>query len=170
RLEVTNGGTIPDRGLFGVFLAGGQRDKTGRHSRRVGELDEEMVYESRVGDVFVLGANLVRYLAGQREATGYVPDDRTLVMERFRDELGDWRLVLHSPFGARVHAPWALAIAARLRARYGGMDVQALHTHGGIVIRVPDADEPPPAGIALLDPDEIEQLGTDELRASAPPP
>src|SRR6266516_3042571 len=112
-------------------------------------------------------ANLVRYLAGQREATGYVPDDRTLVMERFRDELGDWRLVLHSPFGARVHAPWALAIAARLRERYGGMDVQALHTDDGIVIRVPDADEPPPAGIAEFDADELEPLITAELGGSA---
>ena len=240
RLAVTNGGTIPDRGLFGVFLAGGQRDRSGRHSRRVGELDEEMVYESRVGDVFVLGAsswrieditadqvlvspapgqpgrlpfwhgdapgrpaelgraigqycreigavspenaterlrrdglddlaaaNLIRYLADQREATGYLPDDKTLVMERFRDELGDWRLVLHSPYGARVHAPWALAIAARLRDRYQGMDVQALHTDDGIVIRVPDADDPPPAGIAVLDPDELEQLVTAELGASA---
>ena len=240
RLAVTSGGTIPDRGLFGVFLAGGQRDRSGRHSRRVGELDEEMVYESRVGDVFVLGAsswrieditadqvlvspapgqpgrlpfwhgdapgrqaelgraigqycrelaeasprdaaerlrrdgldelaaaNLVRYLAAQREATGYLPDDKTLVMERFRDELGDWRLVLHSPYGARLHAPWALAIAARLRDRYPGMDVQALHTDDGIVIRVPDADEPPPAGIAALDPDEVEQLVTAELGSSA---
>ena len=240
RLAVTNGGTIPDRGLFGVFLAGGERDRTGRHSRRVGELDEEMVYESRVGDVFVLGAsswrieditadqvlvspapgqpgklpfwhgdapgrpvelgaaigaycrelgaasapeaarrlagdgldelaagNLVAYLGGQREATGYLPDDRTLVLERFRDELGDWRLVLHSPFGARVHAPWALAIAARLRERYGGMDVQAMHTDDGIVIRVPDADDPPPAGIAMLDPDEVEKLVTAELGSSA---
>jgi ATP-dependent Lhr-like helicase len=240
RLAVTNGGTIPDRGLFGVFLAGRQRDKSGRHSRRVGELDEEMVYESRVGDVFVLGAsswrieditadqvlvspapgqpgklpfwhgdapgrpaelgaaigrycrelgaaspqdateqlrgqgldelaaaNLVAYLTAQRDATGYLPDDRTLVLERFRDELGDWRLVLHSPYGARVHAPWALAIAARLRERYGAMDVQALHTDDGIVIRVPDAGDPPPAGIAILDPDEVEQLVTAELGASA---
>jgi len=240
RMAVTNGGTIPDRGLFGVFLAGGQRDRSGRHSRRVGELDEEMVYESRVGDVFVLGAsswrieditadqvlvspapgqpgklpfwhgdapgrpaelgaaigaycrelgaaspqdatarlrgdgldelaasNLLAYLAGQREATGYVPDDRTLVMERFRDELGDWRLILHSPYGAKVHAPWALAIAARLRERYGGMNVQALHTDDGIVIRVPDADDPPPSGIAMLDPDEVEQLVTAELGTSA---
>ncbi len=238
RLAVTNGGTIPDRGLFGVFLAGG--DRSGRHSRRVGELDEEMVYESRVGDVFVLGAsswrieditadqvlvspapgqpgrlpfwhgdapgrqaelgraigqycrelgaagaeqaqerlrrdgldelaaaNLIRYLTAQREATGYLPDDKTLVMERFRDELGDWRLVLHSPYGARLHAPWALAIAARLRERYQGMDVQALHTDDGIVIRVPDADDPPPAGIAALDPDEVEQVVTAELGASA---
>jgi ATP-dependent Lhr-like helicase len=240
RLAISNGGTIPDRGLFGVFLAGAQPDGSGRHSRRVGELDEEMVYESRVGDVFVLGAtswrieditadqvlvtpapgqpgrlpfwhgdapgrpaelgaaigafcrelgalpeeqatvrleadgldqlaaaNLISYLAEQRRATGYVPDDRTLVFERFRDELGDWRLVLHSPFGAQVHAPWALAIASRLRERYGGMDVQALHTDDGIVIRVPDADDPPPAGIAMLDPDEVEQLVTSELGSSA---
>ena len=236
RLAVTSGGTIPDRGLFGVFLA----SDTSRQPRRVGELDEEMVYESRVGDVFVLGAsswrieditpdrvlvtpapgqpgrlpfwhgdtpgrpaelgraigaacrslasspeadamaalgragldelaarNLLRYLADQRTATGYVPDDRTLVVERFRDELGDWRVVLHSPYGDRVHAPWALAIAARLRERYGGMDVQALHTDDGILIRVPDSDEPPPAGLALLDPDEIGNLVTAEVGASA---
>ena len=237
RLAVTSGGTIPDRGLFGVFLA----SDTSRQPRRVGELDEEMVYESRVGDVFVLGAsswrieditpdrvlvtpapgqpgrlpfwhgdtpgrpaelgraigaavrslassaseaaamaslaaagldelaarNLLRYLADQRAATGYVPDDRTLVVERFRDELGDWRVVLHSPYGDRVHAPWALAIAARLRERYGGMDVQALHTDDGILIRVPDSDEPPPSGIALLDPDEIGDLVTAEVGASA---
>jgi ATP-dependent helicase Lhr and Lhr-like helicase len=246
RLAVSNGGTIPDRGLFGVFLVGGQDStiagisRSGRHSRRVGELDEEMVYESRVGDVFVLGAtswrieditadqvlvspapgqpgrlpfwkgdapgrpaelgvaigaftrelssmteqqavarlrgdgldrlaaaNLVSYLGQQREATGHLPDDRTLVLERFRDELGDWRLVLHSPYGSPVHAPWALAIAARLRDRYGGMDVQALHTDDGIVIRVPDADDPPPAGIAMLDPDEVDQLVTAELGSSA---
>ena len=238
RLAVTSGGTIPDRGLFGVFLAGPQRQ--GRNSHRVGELDEEMVYESRVGDVFVLGAsswrieditadqvlvspapgqpgrlpfwhgdtvgrpaelgravgafcreiaaagrdeaatrlriaglddlaaqNLIRYLDGQREATGYLPDDRTLVMERFRDELGDWRLVLHSPYGARVHAPWALAIAARLRERYEGMDVQALHTDDGIVLRVPDTDEPPPAGIAELAAEEVEPIVTAELGGSA---
>ena len=96
-----------------------------------------------------------------------MPDDRTLVMERFRDELGDWRLVLHSPFGAQVHAPWALAIAARLRERYQGMDVQAMHTDDGIVIRVPDTEEPPPTGIAELQPDEVEQLVTDELGSSA---
>ena len=240
RLAVTSGGTIPDRGLFGVFLAASQREGSGRNSHRVGELDEEMVYESRVGDVFVLGAsswrieditadqvlvspapgqpgklpfwhgdapgrpaelgralgaycrelaaagpqeatarlsadgldelaaaNLIRYLTAQREATGYVPDDRTLVMERFRDELGDWRLVLHSPFGAQVHAPWALAIAARLRDRYPGMDVQAMHTDDGIVVRVPDADDPPPAGIAELEPDEVERMVTAELGSSA---
>ena len=96
-----------------------------------------------------------------------MPDDRTLVVERFRDELGDWRVVLHSPYGDRVHAPWALAIAARLRERYGGMDVQALHTDDGILIRVPESDEPPPSGIALLDPDEIGDLVTAEVGASA---
>jgi len=238
KLAVTSGGTIPDRGYFGVFLpASGE---SARAPRRVGELDEEMVYESRVGDVFVLGAsswrieditpdrvivlpapgqpgklpfwhgdtpgrpaelgraigarlrslaalpdgeavasltasgldelaakNLVAYLADQRQATGHVPDDKTLVVERFRDELGDWRVVLHSPYGDRVHAPWALAITARLRERYGGMDVQALHTDDGIIIRVPDSDEPPPAGIALLDPEEIGDIITAEVGGSA---
>jgi len=236
KLAVTSGGTIPDRGLFGVFLPAGDS----KQPRRVGELDEEMVYESRVGDVFVLGAsswrieditpdrvlvlpapgqpgklpfwhgdtpgrpaelgkaigaqirtlaalpddqaarrlqdngldelaaqNLVRYLADQRQATGHVPDDRTLVVERFRDELGDWRVVLHSPYGDRVHAPWALAITARLRERYGGMDVQALHTDDGIIIRVPDSDEPPPAGIALIDPAELSDIITAEVGGSA---
>ena len=256
KLAVTSGGTIPDRGYFGVFLASGETvglggaDEAGgtasvrgagaRQPKRVGELDEEMVYESRVGDVFVLGAsswriqditpdrvlvlpapgqpgklpfwhgdtpgrpaelgkaigarvrelaamtepraveslrgsgldelaarNMVRYLADQRQATGHVPDDRTLVVERFRDELGDWRVVLHSPYGDRVHAPWALAITARLRERYGGMDVQALHTDDGIIIRVPDSDEPPPAGVALLDPDEIGDIITAEVGGSA---
>jgi ATP-dependent Lhr-like helicase len=236
KLAVTSGGTIPDRGLFGVFLPAGES----KQPRRVGELDEEMVYESRVGDVFVLGAsswrieditpdrvivlpapgqpgklpfwhgdtpgrpaelgraigatvrqlaalpddqaarrltdsgldelaarNLTRYLADQRQATGCVPDDRTLVVERFRDELGDWRVVLHSPYGDRVHAPWALAITARLRERYGGMDVQALHTDDGIIIRVPDSDEPPPAGIALIDPEEVSDIVTAEVGGSA---
>ena len=122
----------------------------------------------RAGGLDELAArNLVRYLAEQRQATGHVPDDRTLVVERFRDELGDWRVVLHSPYGDRVHAPWALAISARLRERYGGMDVQALHTDDGIIIRVPDSDEPPPAGIALLDPDEIGEIITAEVGGSA---
>jgi ATP-dependent Lhr-like helicase len=238
KLAVTSGGTIPDRGYFGVFLPASE--ESAKAPRRVGELDEEMVYESRVGDVFVLGAsswrieditpdrvlvlpapgqpgklpfwhgdtpgrpaelgkalgakvrelaalpadaavgsltasgldplaagNLVSYLSDQRAATGHVPDDRTLVVERFRDELGDWRVVLHSPYGDRVHAPWALAITARLRERYGGMDVQALHTDDGIIIRVPDSDEPPPAGIALLDPEEIGDIITAEVGGSA---
>ncbi|WP_435824314.1 Lhr family helicase [Microbispora amethystogenes] len=238
RLAVTNGGTIPDRGLFGVFLVG-------EKASRVGELDEEMVYESRVGDVFVLGAtswrieditadrvlvspapgrpgklpfwhgdapgrpaelgraigaflrelsaagaggrgdtraalervraagldeyaagNLLSYLTEQREATGYVPDDRTLVVERFRDELGDWRVVLHSPYGARVHAPWALAIGRRLRERYGS-DVQAVHSDDGIVLRVPDTFEDGPSDVAVFDADEIEQIVVEELGGSA---
>ncbi|HLK00685.1 MAG TPA: helicase-related protein, partial [Streptosporangiaceae bacterium] len=235
-LAVTSGGTIPDRGLFGVFLPASDS----KQARRVGELDEEMVYESRVGEVFVLGAsswrieditadrvivipapgqpgklpfwigdtpgrpaelgkaigartreligkdqakatadltaqglderaarNLLRYLQDQQKATGYVPDDRTLVVERFRDELGDWRIVLHSPYGDRVHAPWALAITTKLRERYQDMDVQAVHSDDGIIIRVPDADEPPPAGIALIDPEDISDIITTEVTGSA---
>ncbi|WP_127940430.1 Lhr family helicase [Nonomuraea polychroma] len=229
RLAVTNGGTIPDRGLFGVFLVG-------ERASRVGELDEEMVYESRVGDVFVLGAtswrieditadrvlvspapgqpgklpfwhgdaqgrpaelgraigrflreqakddsteriraagldeyasgNLLAYLREQREATGYVPDDRTLLVERFHDELGDWRVVIHSPYGARVHAPWALAINRRLRERYG-IDVQAVHSDDGIVLRIPDTLAEPPTDVATFDAEEIEQIVTEELGGSA---
>ncbi|MGX1817975.1 ATP-dependent helicase [Streptomyces albidoflavus] len=219
RLAVTSGGTIPDRGLFGVFLAGADPKKGGG---RVGELDEEMVYESRTGDVFTLGTtswrieditrdrvlvspapgvpgrlpfwkgdqlgrplelgralgafvrevgalpeedarlrlmaagldawaaeNLLTYLREQREACGHVPDDRTVVVERFRDELGDWRVVIHSPFGAQVHAPWALALGARLSERYG-MDAQVMHADDGIVLRLPDADL---LGLDLLDDD-----------------
>ncbi|MFI1304839.1 Lhr family helicase [Streptomyces sioyaensis] len=221
RLAVTSGGTIPDRGLFGVFLAGGDSGKGGG-GRRVGELDEEMVYESRVGDVFTLGttswrieditrdrvlvtpapgvpgrlpfwkgdqlgrplelgralgaflrevgslgpeeagarlsaaglddwavSNVLSYLAEQKQACGHVPDDRTIVVERFRDELGDWRVVIHSPFGAQVHAPWALALGARLTERYG-MDAQVMHADDGIVLRLPDADL---MGLDLLDGD-----------------
>ncbi|TDC80885.1 DEAD/DEAH box helicase [Actinomadura sp. 7K507] len=232
RLAVTSGGTIPDRGLFGVFLVG-------EKASRVGELDEEMVYESRVGDVFVLGAsswrieditpdrvlvspapgqpgklpfwhgdtlgrpaelgralgsftrelaalpgdgarervsaagldewasaNLVSYVNEQREATGHVPDDLTMVVERFRDELGDWRMVVHSPLGARVHAPWALAMAGRLRERYG-VDAQAMHADDGIVIRIPDMDEPPGLDLAVFDADDIERIVVDELGGSA---
>ncbi|MBV9098278.1 MAG: DEAD/DEAH box helicase, partial [Frankiaceae bacterium] len=232
RLAVTSGGTIPDRGLFGVFLVG-------EKGSRVGELDEEMVYESRVGDVFTLGStswriedishdrvtvspapgqpgklpfwhgdapgrpvelgralgafvrelgrhardqahaqlraigldewaadNTLAYLDEQRAATGHVPDDRTIVVERFRDELGDWRVAVHSPFGAQVHAPWALALAARLRERYG-VDVQAMHTDDGIVIRLPETDETPPPELAVFDADEVEPLVTDEVGGSA---
>ncbi|MFB4291092.1 ATP-dependent helicase [Nonomuraea sp. ATR24] len=236
RLAVTNGGTIPDRGLFGVFLVGEKASRVGEKASRVGELDEEMVYESRVGDVFVLGAtswrieditadrvlvspapgqpgklpfwhgdtpgrpaelgkaiggflreqaaqespdrlreagldpyataNLLAYLREQREATGYVPDDRTLLVERFHDELGDWRVVIHSPYGARVHAPWALAINRRLRERYG-VDVQAVHSDDGIVLRIPDTLAEPPTDVAAFDADEIEQIVTEELGGSA---
>ncbi|SFT65390.1 ATP dependent helicase, Lhr family [Geodermatophilus amargosae] len=236
RLAVTSGGTIPDRGLFGVFLVGGE----GAGGRRVGELDEEMVYESRVGDVFLLGssswrieeithdrvlvspapgqpgkmpfwhgdapgrplelgralgaflrevgsatpekgreraqaaglddwgaANLLAYLAEQKAATGHLPDDRTLLVERFRDELGDWRLVVHSPFGAQVNAPWALVLAARLRERYG-VDVASMHSDDGIVLRLPDTTgEPPEAELAVLDPDDVEREVTAEVGSSA---
>lgn len=258
RLAVTSGGTIPDRGLFGVFLAGADTKKGGG---RVGELDEEMVYESRVGDVFTLGTtswrieditrdrvlvspapgvpgrlpfwkgdqlgrplelgralgaflrevgalepdaararlaaaglddwaadNVIGYLAEQREACGHVPDDRTIVVERFRDELGDWRVVVHSPFGAQVHAPWALALGARLAERYG-MDAQVMHADDGIVLRLPDADlmgldlldSDPDAAGAEFDPDvspvgaadvafdkgEVDQVVTDQVGGSA---
>ncbi|MFN2561193.1 MAG: ATP-dependent helicase [Jatrophihabitans sp.] len=235
RLAVTSGGTIPDRGLFGVFLAGA--DGPGR---RVGELDEEMVYESRVGDVFLLGSsswriqdithdrvlvtpapgevgrmpfwkgdspgrpvelgralgaflrevanaspddaaararaaglddwgtdNLLAYLGEQRDATHHLPDDRTILVERFRDELGDWRLVVHSPFGAPVNAPWALAITARLRERFG-LEVSSMHSDDGIVLRLPDTDAEPPSGeIAVFEPEEIESLVTAEVGGSA---
>ncbi|MDP9067010.1 MAG: DEAD/DEAH box helicase [Actinomycetota bacterium] len=232
RLAVTSGGTIPDRGLFGVFIAG-------EKGSRVGELDEEMVYESRVGDTFVLGAstwlieeithdrvlvtpapgqvgkmpfwhgdapgrdpelgraiggfireltslerdaqaerlaaaglddlaanNLVAYLQEQKDAVGVLPDDRTIVVERFRDELGDWRVCIHSPFGARVHAPWAQAIEAKVRDRLG-LEVQSMYTDDGIVIRLPDADEPPPNDLVLFDPEEVEELVVGILGGSA---
>ncbi|WP_433394035.1 ATP-dependent helicase [Micromonospora sp. KLBMP9576] len=234
RLAVTSGGTIPDRGLFGVFLAGAER------AARVGELDEEMVYESRVGDVFLLGSsswrieeitpdrvlvspapgqaakmpfwkgdqlgrpvelgraigarvrallrqddatavaalragglddwaagNLMAYLREQRAATRSLPDDRTVVVERFRDELGDWRLAVHSVLGARVNGPWALAIGRRLAERYG-VDAQVMPADDGIVIRLPDtADEPPGADVVVFEPDEIAQLVEESVGTSA---
>ncbi|MBC6450777.1 ATP-dependent helicase [Actinokineospora xionganensis] len=241
RLAVTSGGTIPDRGLFTVMTP---PDERGAGSR-VGELDEEMVYESRVGDTFLLGTsawrvqdithdrvivtpapgeparmpfwkgdapgrplelgralgkfvrelssvddsaardraavagldgwatdNLLAYLSEQREATQHVPDDRTIVVERFRDELGDWRLVVHSPFGGQVNAPWALAIGARLRERRG-VEAQIAHGDDGIVIRLPDAvDDLGQEVVAgaedvLLDPDEVEQIVVAEVSGSA---
>ena len=244
RLAVTSGGTIPDRGLYAVFLATGEGP-----GRRVGELDEEMVYESRVGDLFTLGTstwriedithdrvlvtpapglpgrlpfwkgdslgrpaelgravgefvreveslppddarervraagldewaaeNLLTYLREQREATGHVPDDRTVVVERFRDELGDWRVAVHSPFGAQVHAPWALAVSARMRDRFG-VDVQAMHGDDGIVLRLPDLELDDALGgagvgrelldLVALDPDDVRGLVTDEIGGSA---
>ncbi|MGH9025271.1 MAG: DEAD/DEAH box helicase, partial [Acidimicrobiia bacterium] len=231
RLAVTNAGTIPDRGLFGVFLPEGTR---------VGELDEEMVYESRPGETFLLGAsswrieqithdrvivspapgepakmpfwkgdkpgrplelgralgafvreigaadhddavarlhdemglddlaaeNLVRYLDEQRDATGALPDDRTVVAERFPDEIGDWRVCVLSPFGSRVHAPWALALEARLADRFG-LDVQVLWSDDGIVLRLPEAVESIPVDELLIDPDEVEELVVRQLPATA---
>lgn len=257
RLAVTSGGTIPDRGLFGVYIIGTEVEgsaspasadgseptasaRAAKGGRRVGELDEEMVYESRVGDVFALGAtswkiedithdrvlvspafgqpgklpfwkgdslgrpvdlgralgafirelsaadegpamercqasgldayaagNLIQYLREQREATDIVPNDRTLVVERFHDELGDWRVVLHSPFGMPVHAPWALAVGQRLQQRYG-LDGSAMAADDGIVLRVPMMeDEPPGADLFLFDPEELEQIVTSEVGGSA---
>jgi len=231
-LAVTNAGTIPDRGLFTVTLPGGGK---------VGELDEEMVYESRVGDVFVLGsttwkiteithdrvsvvpapgapaarmpfwhgdrlgrpletgqalgafireigsldeaearqrlidryrldrraaANLARYLGEEREATGVLPTDRTIVIERYRDEIGDWRMVLLSPFGARVHAPWAMAAGRSIREEHG-LEVDAVWSDDGIILRFPDADQTPPPESLLIEPDLVERLVVDEVGASA---
>ena len=108
-----------------------------------------------------------RYLAEQREATDILPSDRTIVVERFRDELGDWRLVVHSPYGTPVHAPWALAINARLRERYG-VEAQAVASDDGIVLRIPDADHDPPGGeLVVFEPEEIEQIVTAEVGGSA---
>ncbi|MGH9164738.1 MAG: DEAD/DEAH box helicase, partial [Acidimicrobiales bacterium] len=227
-LAVTSGGTIPDRGMFGAFTPGGGR---------VGELDEEFVYESRVGECFLLGAstwrieeitrdrvivtpapgqpgkmpfwhgdrlgrpfelgqavgaftaeaegwsdqrlaadcgldplavsNLRAYLAEEREATGgLLPTDRQIVVERFRDELGDWRVCVLSPFGARVHAPWALAVEAKIRDRTGA-EVQAIWSDDGIVVRLPEADDAPPTDSVLLEPEEVEELVVAEVANSA---
>jgi ATP-dependent Lhr-like helicase len=232
RLAVTNAGTIPDRGLFGVHLVDG--------GGRVGELDEEMVYEARAGQTFLLGAstwrieeitrdrvlvspapgvpgavpfwrgegvgrpyelgeavgavsrelaalpeakakaklrdehalderaaqNLLRFLSEQAAATGALPSDRTIVVERFRDEIGDWRLCILTPFGARVHAPWALALAARVRESLG-LDANAIWSDDGIAIHLPDADAAPPSDLVLIDPEEIEDLVVNEVGDSA---
>jgi ATP-dependent Lhr-like helicase len=227
-LSVVSGGTIPDRGLYGVFTPEGSR---------VGELDEEFVYESRPGETMVLGAstwrieditrdrvvvtpapgepgkmpfwhgdnvgrpvelgraigaflrevdswpdsrltdecsldalavkNLRAYLTEERSVTGRVlPTDRQIVVERFRDELGDWRVCLLSPFGGRVHAPWALAIEARVRDRLG-LEVQTMWSDDGIVVRLPEADDAPPIDMVVVDPDEVEELVVGELANSA---
>ncbi|MDO5634157.1 MAG: ATP-dependent helicase [Micrococcus sp.] len=262
RLAVTSGGTIPDRGLFGVFLAtdsAAGSDGEGNDAapatgsartggRRVGELDEEMVYESRVGDVILLGAtswqivditadrvlvlpaygqpgklpfwrgdaagrpaelgeavgrfrrdvhtgatdastseetaqrlqdagldedaaeNLRRYLADQHAAVGVIPSEQTLVVERFTDELGDWRVVLHSPYGMGVHAPWALAVGARLHQRYG-IDTSsgaAMAADDGIVLRIPLMDgDPPGAELFEFAAEELDAIVTAEVGSSA---
>ncbi|HKV88561.1 MAG TPA: DEAD/DEAH box helicase, partial [Candidatus Dormibacteraeota bacterium] len=232
RLAVTNPGTIPDRGLYTVNLL--------EDGRRVGELDEEMVYETRVGETFVLGAstwriaeitpsqvlvtpapgepgkiafwkadapsrpvelgralgkmvrelramerpeaesrlrdgagfddlaikNLLAYLDDQAAATGVVPDDRTIVIERFRDEVGDWRVCLHTPFGGRVHAPLAFALEAKLHESLG-VDARALWTDDGIALHLPEVEAPPSLDELILDPDEVQQLVSAQLPASA---
>jgi ATP-dependent Lhr-like helicase len=227
QLAVTNAGTIPDRGLFGVHLPDG---------RRVGELDEEMVYEARPGQTFLLGAsswrieeitrdrvivtpapgvpgavpfwkgdgvgrpaelgkaigefsrwavdrepeelaeqydlderaavNLVSFLREQREMTRVVPSDRTIVVERFRDEIGDWRLCVLSPYGGRVHAAWALALSARIRDEFN-LESDAIWSDDGIIVHLPDADDPPRAELVMVEPDELEDLVVRELGSSA---
>ncbi|CAN3127703.1 ATP-dependent helicase [Mycobacterium sp. smrl_JER01] len=237
RLAVTSGGAIPDRGLFTVFLA---TNADSEKPSRVGELDEEMVYESRPGDVISLGAtswriteithdrvlvvpapgeparlpfwrgdgvgrpaelgaaigaftgelarldrdafdsrcaevgfdtfatdNLWQLISDQREATRAVPSDTTLLVERFRDELGDWRVILHSPYGLRVHGPLALAVGKRLYERYG-IDEKPTASDDGIIVRLPDTDDAAPgADIFVFDADEIEPLVTTEVSSSA---
>jgi len=232
RLAVTNAGTIPDRGLFGVYLVDG--------GGRVGELDEEMVYEARAGQTFLLGAstwrieeitrdrvlvspapgvpgavpfwkgegvgrpfelgeaigktsrelvaqshkvavarlteehrlderaanNLLTFLNEQAAATGAIPSDRTVVVERFRDEIGDWRLCVLTPFGARVHAPWALALAARFRDSLG-LEVQSIWSDDGIALHLPDADAPPPIDEIVISPEDVEELVVQEVGQSA---
>ncbi len=244
-VAVTSGGTIPDRGLFGVFMVG----EAGRPGRLVGELDEEMVYELRAGmhgDVIVLGAsswrvaeitrdqvlvepapgvpgklpfwkgdavgrpielgralgafvreletdiakgpktrasaierlrsdhdlddlaaeNLVAYLEEEREVAGALPTDRRVVVERFRDELGDWRLCLLTPFGGRVHAPWSLAIETRVRERLG-QEVQTIWSDDGIAIRLPEGDVAGVDELLFPDPDEVEDLVVGAVGSSA---
>ncbi len=226
-LAVTNAGTIPDRGLYMVTLPDG---------RRVGELDEEMVYEARPGQTFLLGAsswrieeigrdrvivtpapgapgaipfwkgdgigrpkelgeaigafartavdsdaaelaadydldelaagNLLDYLREQQQATRVIPSDRTIVIERFRDEIGDWRLCVLSPYGGRIHAAWGLALSARIRDELG-LEADAIWSDDGIIVHLPDADEPPGADVALIDPDELEDMVVAELSGSA---
>jgi ATP-dependent Lhr-like helicase len=232
RLAVTNAGTIPDRGLFGVYLVEG--------GGRVGELDEEMVYEARQGQTFLLGAstwrieeitrdrvlvspapgipgavpfwkgegigrpfelgreigrtarelaalddesatarltgehalddraaaNLMTFLREQEAATSAIPSDRTIVVERFRDEIGDWRLCLLTPFGGRVHAPWSLALVARLRDTLG-LEVNSIWSDDGIALHLPDADAPPATADLMIDPGELEELVVAELGSTA---
>ncbi|WP_296134452.1 DEAD/DEAH box helicase [uncultured Corynebacterium sp.] len=230
RVAVTNGGTIPDRGMFGVFLVG--TGEAGSAPRRVGELDEEMVYESRVGDIFTLGAtswrveeitrdqvlvtpapghtgrlpfwngdqagrpyelgkalgafrreayadpsivrdadelarrNIAAYLTEQEEATGLIPDEKTLLLERFTDELGDWRVLLHTPFGRPVNAAWALAVGHRVAERTG-MDAQAVAGDDGIVLRLPQGEADPDAALFSFDADEIADIVTEQVGNSA---
>jgi ATP-dependent Lhr-like helicase len=233
QLAIANAGTIPDRGLYAVTLPDG---------RRVGELDEEMVYEARLGQVFLLGAstwrieeigrdrvivtpapgapgavpfwkgdsvgrpielgkaigafsrwaveqdaetlqrdydlderaarNLLAYLREQQAATRVLPSERTIVLERFRDEIGDWRLCVLSPYGGRVHSAWGLALSARIRERFG-LEADAISSDDGIVLHLPDLDAddaealPSAAELVLLEPDEVEAAVTAELGGSA---
>ncbi|HEX4004648.1 MAG TPA: DEAD/DEAH box helicase [Acidobacteriaceae bacterium] len=234
-LAILNGGTIPDRGLYGVFLSGEHKKPV-----RVGELDEEMVFESRVGDIFALGASswrideiahdrvlvspapgqpgklpfwhgdragrplefgrrigalvrelrafppnaaisrlvrehdldpqaaesLLQYLADQAAVTAVVPDDRNIVVERIRDEMGDWRVCVLTPFGSRVHAPWAMAATAQI-ANAGGPHVESMWTDDGFVLRFPDVDAPPDTSRLLPDPEAVTDLVVAQLSGTA---
>ena len=111
-------------------------------------------------------SNLVAYLREQQEATRVVPSDRTIVIERFRDEIGDWRLCVLTPFGGRVHAAWGLALSARIRDDFG-LEADAIWSDDGIIVHLPDADEPPGAELVMVEPDELEDLVVRELSASA---
>ena len=235
RVAIANAGTIPDRGLFGVFLSGAEKDKA-----RVGELDEEMVFEARAGETFLLGAstwridqithdrvlvspapgepgkmpfwkgegpgrpielgmaigklvrdlrrrepaealatlqndhgldalasaNLLKYLDEQHAAAGAVPDDRTIVIEQSRDDLGDWRVAVLTPFGSRIHAPWAMAATARVRDE-AGLDVEVMWSDDGFVVRYPDGERPPDTSLLIPDPDEVERLVVRQLGSTA---
>jgi len=235
RVAITSGGTIPDRGLYGVFLAGAEKG-----SARVGELDEEMVFESRVGETFLLGAstwrieeithdrvlvtpapgqpgkmpfwradaaertvafgmeigrlireiremnprdaigrlmqahdldeiaarNFLQYLDDQHMATGAVPDDRTFVVERVVDDLGDWRVCVLTPYGGKIHAPWAMAVTAKVR-RELAIDIETMWSDDGFIVRFPETDLPPAADLVIPDSDEVEQLVIRQLGASS---
>ncbi len=235
KIAILNGGTIPDRGTYGVFLAG-----THAKPIRVGELDEEMVFEQRTGDTFILGAstwrveeithdrvlvspapgdpgkmpfwhgdqagrpiefgrrigalvrelrdaprsvaitrlmgehdleqgaaeNVLRYLADQELASVHVPDDRNIVIERVRDELGDWRVCCLTPLGSRIHAPWAMAVTAKLRAN-GGQEVETMWSEDGFCLRFPESEEPPPVEQLLLEPEEAAELVLRQLGSTA---
>jgi ATP-dependent Lhr-like helicase len=234
RVAIANAGTIPDRGLYGVFLSGADKDKA-----RVGELDEEMVFEARAGETFLLGAstwridqithdrvlvspapgepgkmpfwkgegpgrpvelglaigklvrelrkdggdaaatlerdhgldrpaavNLLNYLAEQHAATGAVPDDRTILIEQSRDDLGDWRVAVLTPLGSRIHAPWAMAATALIRDE-AGLDVEMMWSDDGFVIRFPDGERPPDTSLLVPDPDDVERLVVRQLGSTA---
>ena len=235
RVAITSGGTIPDRGLFGVFLLGAEKG-----AARVGELDEEMVFESRTGETFTLGAstwrieeithdrvivtpapgeigkmpfwkgdqaqrtvpfgeeigglvrelrgmkrgdaittlakrhdldrlaaeNLMQYLDDQADATGAVPDDQNIVIERVVDELGDWRVCVLTPFGGRIHAPWAMAVTAKVRNELA-IDVETMWADDGFIVRFPETDLPPRAELMLPDADEVESLVVRQLGSSS---
>jgi ATP-dependent Lhr-like helicase len=236
RVAILNGGTIPDRGQYGVFLAGAEK----MQSARVGELDEEMVFECRVGETFLLGAstwrieeithdrvlvtpapgqpgkmpfwkadaaertvrfgeeigrlirevrdsrpaeaikrltqkhdldrraaeNFLQYLNDQHEATGAVPDDRTIVVERVLDELGDWRVCVLTPFGGKIHAPWSMAATAKIRNELS-IDVETMWSDDGFIVRFPETDAPPRPELVVPDPDEVEQLVIRQLGSSS---